>query len=335
MFEPPCVVHGDSRGGHGDRKEFISGSEELKIGIPKFDYAQQQLWKDSERGDTITGPGYSEEQQVWEESFVDELVCKLVSQFCFPENSTVCVPERGVKELSLQDDEIIKNLQLSDSCLDGETSIHVLSPGSSPEAPSPFKESKGLLSQGVVEGAVLNPQCSDAPAKLKSALRGGHEKSGLGPRPKLHVTWDPDVYDPPCTSTSHTSNKSRRRHHHHPKSDNKNRHKGKGSSSHADSHKKLQKKMMRRLRHTGETFLSGPTVAAQKGIQNNSLMLKEYITPSLDDFTLKSVLVNPFILPSKGCYLNPVLSLGERELVTLDMIQGCHPRHVQTHKLCL
>ncbi len=39
---------------------------------------------------------------------------------------------------------------------------------------------------------------------LKSALRGGHEGIGLGPRPKLHVNWHPDVYDPICSTVSHT-----------------------------------------------------------------------------------------------------------------------------------
>jgi hypothetical protein len=39
---------------------------------------------------------------------------------------------------------------------------------------------------------------------LKSALRGGHQGSGLGPRPKLHVNWHPDVYDPICSTVSHT-----------------------------------------------------------------------------------------------------------------------------------
>ncbi len=39
---------------------------------------------------------------------------------------------------------------------------------------------------------------------LKSALRGEHQGSGLGPRPKLHVNWHPDVYDPICSTVSHT-----------------------------------------------------------------------------------------------------------------------------------
>ncbi|XP_024387937.1 uncharacterized protein [Physcomitrium patens] len=38
----------------------------------------------------------------------------------------------------------------------------------------------------------------------RSALRGGHEEAGLGPRPKLYVTWHPDVTDPICSIVSHT-----------------------------------------------------------------------------------------------------------------------------------
>lgn len=39
---------------------------------------------------------------------------------------------------------------------------------------------------------------------LRSALRGGYEEAGLGSRPKLHVTWHPDVTDPICSIVSHT-----------------------------------------------------------------------------------------------------------------------------------
>lgn len=53
--------------------------------------------------------------------------------------------------------------------------------------------------------------CSLAP---KSALRGGHEELGMGPRPKLHVKWAPSVWEPPCSSISHTvtHNRSRKKH---------------------------------------------------------------------------------------------------------------------------
>jgi len=38
----------------------------------------------------------------------------------------------------------------------------------------------------------------------RSALRGGHEKAGLGLRPVHHVTWHPDVKEPICSLVSHT-----------------------------------------------------------------------------------------------------------------------------------
>lgn len=38
----------------------------------------------------------------------------------------------------------------------------------------------------------------------RSALRGGYEKAGVGSRPKLHVTWHPDVKEPTCSIASHT-----------------------------------------------------------------------------------------------------------------------------------
>ncbi|CAK9214671.1 unnamed protein product [Sphagnum troendelagicum] len=77
----------------------------------------------------------------------------------------------------------------------GENSMHKsettdLSLSSSSEHSSP------ILSVTKSTRATLEP--------LKSALRGGHEGIGLGPRPKLHVNWHPDVYDPICSTVSHT-----------------------------------------------------------------------------------------------------------------------------------
>lgn len=43
---------------------------------------------------------------------------------------------------------------------------------------------------------------------LKSALRGSFEELGIGPRPKLHVQWDPSVWEPPCSTISHTVSKN-------------------------------------------------------------------------------------------------------------------------------
>ncbi|XP_024521975.1 uncharacterized protein LOC112343155 [Selaginella moellendorffii] len=59
---------------------------------------------------------------------------------------------------------------------------------SSPSSPYPLSSSCPLFS-------------------LRSALRGGHEGLGLGPRPKLHVKWAVDVRDPPKSSVSHTLNR--------------------------------------------------------------------------------------------------------------------------------
>ena len=82
---------------------------------------------------------------------------------------------------------------------------------------------------------------------------------GKGPRPKLHVTWAPDVYDPPCTSSSHTVSQSNRKHHH-PKHDKKS-HKSKSSNSNhnklksgirGDSRKKFEKKLSRKPRQADE-----------------------------------------------------------------------------------
>lgn len=39
---------------------------------------------------------------------------------------------------------------------------------------------------------------------LRSALRGGSAKAGLGSRSKQHVTWHPDVKEPVCSLVSHT-----------------------------------------------------------------------------------------------------------------------------------
>ncbi|KAI5062506.1 hypothetical protein GOP47_0023045 [Adiantum capillus-veneris] len=39
---------------------------------------------------------------------------------------------------------------------------------------------------------------------LKSSLRGSFEELSIGPKPKLHVHWDPSVREPPCSTISHT-----------------------------------------------------------------------------------------------------------------------------------
>ncbi|KAH7428266.1 hypothetical protein KP509_10G083900 [Ceratopteris richardii] len=42
---------------------------------------------------------------------------------------------------------------------------------------------------------------------LRSALKGGFEEHGNGPRPKLHVHWDASVWEPPSSTVSHTATK--------------------------------------------------------------------------------------------------------------------------------
>lgn len=284
-------------------------------------------------GTGILKPGYSEEQHVWKESPVDELVCKLVTQICFlPEIPTETVVERESKEHSESEDAESEGLGTAKSCVDCNVSEQVLSPFSSLEVlPSYVREKNKDPSPQVLEEVATD--FTDGSVKFKSALRGGYEKLGLGPRPKLHVTWAPDVYDPPSTSASHTSSQNRRRHHH-PKNDHKVRHKGKGSS-HADSHKKSQKKMSRKSRQMSETFvLSGPTVASQKGKHSSSSVWSDFIVPPLNDPILKSARVSPFLLPQKSCTLSQVLPLGERELVNSDTRIPVS-WHVQTQKLCL
>eukprot|EP00252_Welwitschia_mirabilis_P010014 TRINITY_DN2303_c0_g1_i1.p1 TRINITY_DN2303_c0_g1~~TRINITY_DN2303_c0_g1_i1.p1 ORF type:complete len:339 (-),score=69.64 TRINITY_DN2303_c0_g1_i1:208-1224(-) len=40
--------------------------------------------------------------------------------------------------------------------------------------------------------------------RLVPAIRGGREQNGMGPRPKLSVSWAPDVHEPPSSLVSHT-----------------------------------------------------------------------------------------------------------------------------------
>lgn len=74
--------------------------------------------------------------------------------------------------------------------------------------------------------------------KIKSAMRGGQEQNGLGPRPKLSVKWAPDVQEPQISSVSHTV--KNHRWHQSKKKDRKHRHKGK--SSHTSGSNKNDKK---------------------------------------------------------------------------------------------
>ncbi|RWW81050.1 hypothetical protein BHE74_00010582 [Ensete ventricosum] len=69
-----------------------------------------------------------------------------------------------------------------------------------------------------------------APSKLISAIRGSRAKNGSPSNVQLHVKWAPEVYDPPCTTMSHTVKKS---HHQRPRAKKKdgNKHKHKGKSA--------------------------------------------------------------------------------------------------------
>lgn len=47
--------------------------------------------------------------------------------------------------------------------------------------------------------------------KVVPAMKGGRAQSGTSPKVDMHVKWAPEVYDPPCTSMSHTVNSHRQR----------------------------------------------------------------------------------------------------------------------------
>lgn len=79
---------------------------------------------------------------------------------------------------------------------------------------------------------------------LKSVLRGGYEELGTGPRPKLQVKWASSVWEPPCSTISHTANRNCSR--------KDPKHGKKGKSSHNDAHKRQDKKKHRKTnRHSG------------------------------------------------------------------------------------
>ncbi|URD79492.1 hypothetical protein MUK42_05180 [Musa troglodytarum] len=69
-----------------------------------------------------------------------------------------------------------------------------------------------------------------APSKLISAIKGSRAQNGSPSNVQLHVKWAPEVYDPPCTTVSHTVKKS---HHQRPRAKKKdgNKHKHKGKSA--------------------------------------------------------------------------------------------------------
>lgn len=94
--------------------------------------------------------------------------------------------------------------------------------------------------QSLEEKNTVSSQTSSLPSSFKiiSAMRGGQEQNGLGPRPKLSVKWAPDVQEPQISSVSHTVKNNRW--HQSKKKDRKHKHKGK--SSHASGSNKNDKK---------------------------------------------------------------------------------------------
>ncbi|KVH90581.1 uncharacterized protein LOC112521286 isoform X1 [Cynara cardunculus var. scolymus] len=87
----------------------------------------------------------------------------------------------------------------------------------------------------------INPPCSSAislpkPLKLVSAMKGSHEKGGVGPPlKKLSVKWAPDVYDPVPTSVVSNRGSSR-------KHNGKKKSKKKGSRESKGKEKKQSRK---------------------------------------------------------------------------------------------
>lgn len=101
--------------------------------------------------------------------------------------------------------------------------------------------------------------------QLLSAMRGGQERSGLGPRPKLSVKWAPDVQEPQQSSVSHTVKNSRQ--FHSKRKDKKHKHKGK--SSHTSESSKNSKKRHSRRIYNSESIHS----RLQPSAYGNSILL--------------------------------------------------------------
>ncbi|KAG0614519.1 hypothetical protein M758_6G183600 [Ceratodon purpureus] len=96
-----------------------------------------------------------------------------------------------------------------DSGRRSSSSRNGLSDGGSKVTPHDVGEAT-IKSLGTSDVASIEPvpNCEKAPASAvklpRSALRGGYEEAGLGSRPKLNVTWHPDVKEPICSIASHT-----------------------------------------------------------------------------------------------------------------------------------
>lgn len=116
-------------------------------------------------------------------------------------------------------------------------------------------------------------RCSSLPPK--SALRGGYEELGLGPRPKLNVKWAPNVREPPSSSMSHTVNK------HSKKKD--FMHGRKGRSSHDDLYKKQQRRNSHKAKRNSDSGVFRTCGASyngrpvKEGVKTEALILSEMV----------------------------------------------------------
>ncbi|KAH7447818.1 hypothetical protein KP509_01G122600 [Ceratopteris richardii] len=247
------------------------------------------------KNDTRIPASDMKQKQAAEVCRVDKLVDKLVSQLnLFPESSLCCEGENQV--LSSQKGATF-GVHISRIAEDAKLSTNATS------------EYAGSASLTVLpELAITSTDNHSVSIRLKSAVRGSHEKLGLGPRLKMHVTWAPDVYDPPCSSASHTISINSGRNHH-TKGERKIQHQGR-RSHHTDSPKKSQKKLSRRLKYAGH--LCGE-------VQNNVFM-SDYLLSSFDNFKLKGPRVGPLISTENACFWSPMFVLGECELACLDAI---------------
>ncbi|CAH9073297.1 unnamed protein product [Cuscuta epithymum] len=102
-----------------------------------------------------------------------------------------------------------------------------------------------LAPNGEASSAPLSTPSKSLPSatKLLSALKGSREKQGIVPHKKLHVSWAPDVYDPPVPIP--ISNVSINRHQRHrsdgKKNGKKNKQQSSGKSSRANKGKDKKK----------------------------------------------------------------------------------------------
>lgn len=265
------------------------------------------------------------------DSSVEELKLKFGSQIHISADTYV----QKVQEGCLEECKNSKEAR-AESCVINDPSIEQVLPAAANlvvVTPFPANEStENLLTNGSEKSLLLSQSCTLGSTKLRPALRGGYKEMGLGPRPNLHVTWASDVYEPACTSLSHTVSSNHRRHH--AKKDHKHRHKGK--ISHSDLRKKVAKKGSSKSRNIfGETFvLRAQAVTPQKGkCSLRELGLKESLVLPCNEHSLKSIRLSSTVLP-QNFSVNGMVQLGERRLVKLD---GKLPFswHVQSHRLVI